>query len=151
MRHQKHNHTLGVKKEHREALLANLTTALLTHDRIETTLAKARALRPFAEKVITLAKKAYTVEAPEQKLHFRRLALARVRDESVVKSLFDEKVESFLKRNGGYTRIYKLVPRYSDASKMAIIELVAADDTGHKKPRRRGAKKAKAPAEEAVA
>lgn len=151
MRHQKHNHTLGVKKEHREALLANLTTALLTHDRIETTLAKARALRPFAEKIITLAKKAHTVEAPEQKLHFRRLALARVRDESVVKSLFDEKVEGFLKRNGGYTRIYKLVPRYSDASKMAIIELVAADDTGHKKPRRRGAKKAKAPAEEAVA
>ncbi|UPA28687.1 MAG: 50S ribosomal protein L17 [Verrucomicrobiota bacterium] len=151
MRHQKHNHILGVKKEHREALLASLTTALLTHDRIETTLAKARALRPFAEKIITLAKKARTVEAPEQKLHFRRLALARVRDESVVKSLFDEKVESFLKRNGGYTRIYKLVPRYSDASKMAIIELVAADDAGHKKPRRRGAKKAKAPAEEAVA
>ena len=118
-------------------MLANLAAALIAHGRIETTLAKARALRPFAEKLITLAKKAYNAGAPEQKLHFRRLALSRVRDESAVKSLFDEKVNAFLKRNGGYTRIYKLVARRGDASKMAIIEMIAADDKGYKKSRRR--------------
>jgi large subunit ribosomal protein L17 len=142
MRHRKHNHILGVKKEHREALLANLATALITYGRIETTLAKAKALRPFIEKVITLAKRANRSEVGEQKLHFRRLAIARIRDVGAVKVLFDEKVSEFLKREGGYTRIYKLVPRRSDASPMAIIEFVSADDTGYKKARKRRAKKA---------
>jgi large subunit ribosomal protein L17 len=141
MRHGKHNHILGVKKEHREALLANLAVALITHGRIETTLAKAKALRPFIEKVITLAKRADQVEVAEQKLHFRRLAIARVRDVGAIRVLFDEKVSEFLKRNGGYTRIYKLVPRRGDASPMAIIEFVLADDAGYKKAKRRKTKK----------
>ena len=137
MRHKKHNHVLGVKKEHRLALMANLSVALITHGRIETTLAKAKALRPFIEKIITLAKKASVAQAAEQKLHFRRQALAQVRDENAVHTLFDLKVSQFLNRNGGYTRIYKLMPRLGDASKMAIIEFVAADDKGYKKSKKR--------------
>jgi large subunit ribosomal protein L17 len=142
MRHHKHSHILGVKKEHRGALLANLATALISHGRIETTLAKAKALRPFVEKVITLAKRANRVEIAEQKLHFRRLAIARVRAVDAVRVLFDEKVSEFLNRDGGYTRIYKLVPRRGDASKMAIIELISADDEGYRKAKKRRAKKA---------
>jgi large subunit ribosomal protein L17 len=149
MRHRKHNHILGVKKEHRRALLANLASALIEHGRIETTLAKAKALRPFIEKIITLAKKAHQTEIVEQKLHFRRLAIGRVRDVYAIHRLFEEKVSEFLKRTGGYARIYKLVPRQGDAAKMAIIEFVAADDMGYKKSRRRRAKKVqKAPVEE---
>ncbi|MDR1435500.1 MAG: 50S ribosomal protein L17 [Puniceicoccales bacterium] len=151
MRHGKHNHILGVKKEHRRALLANLAAALIEHGRIETTLAKAKALRPFIEKIITLAKKAHQTEIVEQKLHFRRLAIARVRDVYAIHRLFDEKVSEFLKRVGGYVRIYKLVPRQGDAAKMAIIEFVAADDTGYKKSRKKRAKRVqKAPVEELV-
>jgi large subunit ribosomal protein L17 len=141
MRHGKHNHILGVKKEHRQALLANLSTALINHGKIETTLAKAKALRPFFEKIVTLAKRASGTEVGEQKLHFRRLAIARVRDVDAVHKLFDEKITEFLKRSGGYTRIYKLMPRLGDGGKMAIIECVAADDTGYKKARRRRARK----------
>ena len=134
MRHLKHRHQLGVKKEHRQAIMASLSAALFRHDRIQTTLGYAKALRPFAEKIITLAKK----------LHFRRLALAKVRDESAVHFLFADKVQKFLKRSGGYTRIYKLVPRVGDAANMAIIELIEADDEGYKKqkaPAKKAAKK----------
>ncbi|MDR2806634.1 MAG: 50S ribosomal protein L17 [Puniceicoccales bacterium] len=141
MRHGKHHHILGVKKEHRQMLLANLASALIEHGKIETTLAKAKALRPFVEKMITLAKKAAQASAVEQKLHFRRLALERLHRVSSVHQLFDEKVSEFLKRNGGYARIYKLLPRKGDASKMAIIEFVAANDTGYRKSKKRRAKK----------
>lgn len=133
MRHNKHRHQLGVKKEHRTAIMASLASALFRHDRIETTLGYAKALRPFAEKVITLAKKAAATDDPAKKLHFRRLALARVRDESAVHFLFVEKVGKFTDRQGGYTRIYKLVPRVGDGANMAIIELIEADDAGYKK------------------
>ena len=136
MRHKNHRHQLGVKKEHRLALIANLAAALLTHGRIRTTLAKAKALRPFSEKIITLAKKAATTDDSAKKLHFRRLAIARVRDKGAVKKLFDERVEEFLVRNGGYTRIYKLVPRIGDAADMAIIELIDAADAGYEKSKR---------------
>lgn len=150
MRHAKHKHTLGVTAPHRAAMLSNLAVALFTHDRIKTTLAKARALRPFSEKIITLAKKAKNAEGGEA-LHYKRLALTRVRDEAVVDLLFKEKVEEFLKREGGYTRIYKLVKRKGDGADMAIIELVKADDAGYSKPKKKGAAKAEteAPAEEA--
>lgn len=142
MRHLKHRHQLGVKKEHRQAIMASLSAALFRHDRIQTTLGYAKALRPFAEKVITLAKKAAATEDTAKKLHFRRLALARVRNESAVHFLFADKVQKFLKRNGGYTRIYKLVPRVGDAANMAIIELIEADDEGYKKaPAKKAAKK----------
>jgi large subunit ribosomal protein L17 len=143
MRHRKHNHILGVKKEHRLALLRNLAAALIRHGRIETTLAKAKALRPFIEKIVTFAKRASQVEAVEGKLHFRRLAIGRVRSVEAVRILFDEKVTEFLRRDGGYTRIYKLMPRLGDASEMAIIEFVLADDVGYRKSRKRRAKREK--------
>ena len=115
MRHCKHRHQLGVKKEHRIALLANLAAALFVHNRIKTTLPKAKALRPFAEKVITLAKKAAQTDDRAKKLHFYRLALAKVRSEEAVAILFTKRAQEFLNRNGGYTRIYKLaIPRIGD-------------------------------------
>jgi large subunit ribosomal protein L17 len=132
MRHNKHRHQMGVKKEHRASLMASLASALFRHDRIETTLGYAKALRPFAEKVITLAKKAAATEDTAKKLHYRRNALAKLRDVSAVHFLFAEKVSKFLNRQGGYTRIYKLVPRKGDAADMAIIELIEADDQGYK-------------------
>ncbi len=144
MRHRKHSNQLGVKKEHREALLANLSTALITHGKIKTTLKKAKALRPFVEKVITLAKKG--------SLHNRRLAISRVRDTGAVHELFEDKVEQFRDRNGGYTRIYKLGTRRGDAAEMALIELIDADDEGYgkkSKPKPKAKKKAKAEVEEA--
>jgi large subunit ribosomal protein L17 len=125
MRHTKHRFELGVKKEHRESLVANLATQLFTYGRIKTTLVKAKALRPFAEKMITLAKKASKAERVEEKLHFRRLALARVRSKIAVRKLFAEDVQQFLDRAGGYTRIYKLVPRVGDGAPMGLIEYVS--------------------------
>jgi len=148
MRHSKHRHQLGVKKEHRVALMANLAVALFRHGRIQTTLAKAKALRPFAEKIITLAKKAAQTEDPAKKLHYRRQAIARIRDAKVVAQLFDERAQEFLNRPGGYTRIYKLVPRRGDAAAMGLIELIEASDEGYKskrkkKPANKAAPKAK--------
>lgn len=136
MRHAKHNHVLGVKKEHRFAMMALLAQAILLHGRIQTTLAKAKALRPFIEKIITLAKKAQAVEDKATKLHYIRLALAKVRDRQAVRKLFNERVKEFENRSGGYTRIYKLWQRTGDAAEMALIELVPANDTGYKKPSR---------------
>lgn len=151
MRHQKHRHQLGVKKEHRQSLMASLAAALFRHDKIQTTLGYAKALRPFAEKMITLAKKAAATEDTAKKLHYRRQALSQVRDESAVHFLFAEKVSKFAARNGGYTRIYKLVPRIGDAADMAIIELIEADDKGYKAQPKAKAEEKPAVAEEAKA
>lgn len=129
-------------------MMGNLAVALITHGRIQTTLTKAKALRPFIEKVITLAKKAEAANDAARKLHFRRLAISRVRDKQAVAKLFDERVSEFTERNGGYTRIYKLGQRIGDAAEVALIELVDANDEGYsKKP----AKKAKKPAKKAAA
>ena len=155
MRHAKHKHTLGLKTQHRSAAMSNLAVALITHGRIQTTLAKAKALRPFVEKVITLAKKANAEEDKAKKLHFRRQALTRVHDPKAMHILFNEKAGEFANRPGGYTRIYKLVPRLGDAADMALIELISADDEGYgakKKSRRtKTAAKKKAPAKKAEA
>lgn len=152
MRHCKHRYQLGVKKEHREALMANLAAALFVHNRIKTTLPKAKALRPFAEKVITLAKKAAQTDDKVKKLHFFRLALSKVRSEEAVAVLFTKRAQEFLARNGGYTRIYKLaIPRIGDGAEMALIELIAANDEGHKKAPKKAAKKASKPAAAAPA
>jgi len=148
MRHGKHHASLGVTREHRRAMLSNLAAALITHGRIQTTLTKAKALRPFVEKVITKAKRAAAKTEKKDAVHLRRLALRKVRDEDAVTLLFNEKVKEFSARSGGYTRIYKLGPqRISDAAEMALIEFVKAEDQGYKKSkgRRSGARKAKAP------
>ena len=126
MRHLKHHFQLGVKQEHRKALMANLASQLFLYGKIQTTVAKAKALRPFAERIITLAKSAALTDKPEQKLHYRRLAIARIRNKEAVKKLFDELVDQFLKRNGGYTRIYKLMFRVGDGAPTALIQLVEA-------------------------
>lgn len=132
--------------------MASLAAALLRHDKIQTTLGYAKALRPFAEKMITLAKKAAATDDTARKLHLRRQALSQIRDESAVHFLFAEKVVKFANRQGGYTRIYKLVPRVGDAADMAIIELIEADDAGHKaQPKKAAEKPAEAPAPAAEA
>lgn len=142
MRHAKHNHQLGVKTAHRAALLSNMASALLTHGRIQTTLAKAKALRPFTEKIITMAKKAKASEDPQKALHYRRQALAKVRDKAAIHLLFNELVDQFMDRNGGYIRIYKLNPRLGDGAEMALIELIPASDEGYSKRRKPSKKKA---------
>ena len=144
MRHRKHNHQLGVKTAHRSSLIANLSCSLIENGRIKTTLAKARALRPFIEKAITLAKNAHATDDAAQKVHYRRLAIARLRSKSAVKKLFDELVDQFVSRNGGYTRIYKLaLPRLGDAADMALIEFVEEAPKKKAKKKKVASKKVK--------
>jgi large subunit ribosomal protein L17 len=150
MRHAKHRHQLGRKKEHREALMANLAVALITNKRIKTTLAKAKALRPYIEKIITLAKKAYATDDKLRKHHCRRLALSKVRDINAVNRLFNDLVEEFVKREGGYTRIYKLIPRIGDAADMALIEFIDGDDEGYSKKKSKASTKTSKDAKDAV-
>ena len=146
MRHRKHNHQLGVKTAHRTSMLANLCCSLIENGRIKTTLARARALRPTIEKIITLAKKAHLAQDPAQKIHYRRLAISRLRSKSATKKLFDELVEQFAKREGGYTRIYKLaLPRLGDASEMALIEFV--EEPASKKKKKKAKKSSSKPEE----
>ncbi len=152
MRHNKHHSSLGVTREHRAAMLSNLAASLITHGRIKTTLTKARALRPFIEKVITKAKKAAGQTEKPDALHLRRLALRDVRDEDAVTLLFNEKYKEFANRSGGYTRIYKLGPqRISDAAELALIEFVKAEDAGYTKSKGRKPGKAKKAAAKADA
>jgi large subunit ribosomal protein L17 len=153
MRHLKHHQSLGVTREHRAALLSNLAAALITHGRIETTLTKARALRPFIEKIITKAKRAAAASEKKDAIHLRRHALRKVRNEDAITLLFNEKAAQFSKRPGGYTRIYKLAPRrVGDSAEMALIEFVGAEDPGYKKRGKRSsarqAEKTEAPAAE---
>jgi large subunit ribosomal protein L17 len=153
MRHNKHHASMGVTREHRAAMLSNMAASLITHGRIETTLAKAKTLRPFIEKVITKAKQAAAKTEAKDAIHLRRLALRDVRDEDAVTLLFNEKHKEFTARNGGYTRIYKLGrQKISDAAEMALIEFVKADDPGYKKSKgRKSAKKSRKAAKPAAA
>src|SRR6266700_105862 len=118
MRHQKKTVKLGRTAEHRKALLANQVCSLIEHQRIKTTLAKAKAVRPLAERMVTLGKNG--------SIHARRTALATLRQKNVVKKLFDDIAPRSAERNGGYTRIVKLGQRKSDSAPMAFIEWVDA-------------------------
>ena len=119
MRHQKKTVKLGRTQGHRNALLSNLAVSLIEHGRIKTTMAKAKAIRPFVEKLITKAKTGT--------LHARRMALADLRhNEDAVTKLFAELGPINAARKGGYTRIIKLGQRKSDAAEMAVIEWVDA-------------------------
>ena len=141
MRHNKHHASLGVTVEHRRAMMSNMAASLIEHGRIQTTLTKAKALRPFIEKVITKAKQAAAKTEKKDALHLRRLALADVRNEDAITKLFNELHKEFTNRNGGYTRIYKLgAQRQSDAAELALIEFVKADDPGYKKSKGKKAK-----------
>ncbi len=118
MRHRVSGRALGRTSSHRKALIRNQITDLLRHDRIVTTEAKAKTVRPAAEKVITLGKRG--------NLHARRQAGAILTDKKVLKRLFDDIAPRFESRRGGYTRIVKLGPRQGDGAHMALIELVDA-------------------------
>ncbi len=119
MRHARSGKKLGRDSAHRKALYSNLAGALITHGRIETTEAKAKAVKPFAEKMITLGKRG--------DLHARRLAMAELRSNDVVHKLFSDVAPRFAERPGGYTRVVKLGPRQGDAAYMALLELVDYD------------------------
>lgn len=116
MRHQRKTVKLGRTSDHRDALIANQVCSLIEHHRIKTTLAKAKAVKPEAEKMVTLAKKGT--------LHARRLAIAALRQEKPVQKLFDVIGPRNVERNGGYCRIIKLGERKSDAAEMALLEWV---------------------------
>jgi len=118
---------LGGSPAHQRLIVSNLATALFEHGRITTTEAKARVLRPVAEKLITKAKKAEL--GTVQSLHNRREVLKTIRDKSVVHALFTEIAPTFAERPGGYTRITKLGPRKGDNAPMAVIELVTESYT----------------------
>jgi large subunit ribosomal protein L17 len=118
MRHRVAHRKLGRTTPHRTALLRNLATALFERERIRTTLPKAKELRPFAEKLITLAKR------EDGRLHARRMAARHIQDPAVVKKLFDTIGARFATRPGGYTRILRLGTRHGDGAEMAYLELV---------------------------
>ncbi|HXE93967.1 MAG TPA: 50S ribosomal protein L17 [Gaiellaceae bacterium] len=122
MRHRRAGKKLGRDAAHRKALYSNLAGALIEHGRIKTTQAKAKAVKPFAEQMITLGKRG--------DLHARRLALAELRSQDVVHQLFADVAPRFADRAGGYTRIVKLGPRLGDAAEMVYLELVDYQPAG---------------------
>ena len=147
MRHQKKTVKLGRTAEHRKALLANQVCSLIEHQRIKTTLAKAKAVRPLAEKMVTLGKNG--------SLHARRTALAVLRQKDAVKKLFDDIAPRSAERKGGYTRIIKLGQRKSDSAPVAFLEWVDAAEVvveeatpAEKGKMRKSGKTAAAPAAE---
>ena len=116
MRHRKKGRKLNRTASHRKAMLRNMATSLFQHERVTTTEAKAKELRPYAERLITLAKRG--------DLHARRLAARKIADQEILRKLFDDIGPRFTERPGGYTRIRKLGIRKGDAAEMALIELV---------------------------
>lgn len=156
MRHRKRTAKLGRQFEHRNAMLANMVCSLIKHKRIQTTLAKAKAVRSVAEKMVTLGKSG--------SIHDRRLAAARLHQEDAVRILFNEIAPTHKERNGGYTRIIRLNQRQGDAAELAILEWVDVGvvepepaktekpekkaEGSEKKPKAKKTKKAKADKEE---
>ena len=150
MRHRVGHRKLGRVTSHRIALLRNLATALFERERIRTTLIKAKELRPYAERLITLAKR------EDDRLAARRLVARDIHDKKVVKKLFDTLGARYAERPGGYTRILRLGPRRGDNAEMAIVELLgseykAKDDKHDKKKGKEKAAKADEPTPEAPA
>lgn len=123
MRHSVAGYKLGRTKSARIALRRNLIKQFFTHERIQTTKAKAAAIRGDAERLITLAKNSADATA-EQKVHARRVAASKLGDNQIIKRLFDEIAPRFASRNGGYTRVTKLGPRLGDSAEMVVLELV---------------------------
>jgi large subunit ribosomal protein L17 len=128
MRHNLSYRKLGRVTEHRLALLRNQAIALLRHERIETTMPKAKELRPFVERLITLAKRGVAAgDANGKALHARRLVLAEIPDKAVVGKLFDTLAPRFAERPGGYTRILRVGFRRGDSAEVAQVELVGSE------------------------
>ena len=144
MRHRKHTFKIGRTTGHRESLLANAVCSLIEHNRITTTLVKAKEIRRLADKMVTLGK--------EGTLHTRRLAIARLHQVDKVAKLFSEIAPGFAKRNGGYTRLMKIGPRIGDGAEMCIVEFVENDEKAEAlKAGEAAAPAAEAPAAEAPA
>ena len=149
MRHNKKFNHLGRKKAHRDAMLANMTISLILRKRIFTTLAKAKALRVYAEPIINRAK--------EDSMHNRRVVFSYLQNKEAVTELFREVAQKIAERNGGYTRILKTGNRLGDNAKMCFIELVDYNENMLKEkavkkaPRTRRSRKSAAPAEAPVA
>lgn len=116
MRHRNKGRQLSRTSTHKQALMRNMATSLFRHERIETTTAKAKELRPFAERLITLARRG--------DIHARRIAGRKIQDRDVLGKLFDDIAPRYTERPGGYTRILKLGTRKGDAAEMSLIELV---------------------------
>jgi large subunit ribosomal protein L17 len=128
MRHRNAHRKLGRVSEHRTALLRNQAEALLAHEKIETTVPKAKELRPYVERLITIAKRGVKANDPKGvSLSARRLVMRDVLNETVVTKLFDELAPRFMDRPGGYTRILKLGHRRGDAAEIAQIELIGSE------------------------
>ena len=119
MRHGIHGRKLGRTSSHRKAMFANMAASLLKHEQITTTLPKAKELRPYVEKLITLGKRG--------DLHARRQVAAKLSDDAIVRKLFSTLAERYADRPGGYTRVLRAGFRYGDAAPMAVIELVERD------------------------
>ena len=120
MRHRLSGRKLNRTSAHRAAMLKNMAAALIKHEQITTTLAKAKEVSPYVEKLVTLSKRG--------NLHARRLAHARLRDDAMVVKLFDTLAARYAERQGGYTRVLKAGFRYGDSAPMAIVELVDRDE-----------------------
>ncbi|MFD2239047.1 50S ribosomal protein L17 [Aureimonas populi] len=120
MRHGNRGRKLNRTHEHRKAMFANMVASLIEHEQIVTTLPKAKDLRPIVEKMITLGKRG--------DLHARRQAISQVRDETVIKKLFDTLAPRYADRNGGYTRVLKAGFRRGDNAPLAVIEFVDRDE-----------------------
>ena len=129
MRHRVSGRKLGRTTSHRRAMFRNQLASFIEHERIRTTLHKAKELRPLAEKMITQGKR--------DTLHARRQVRRWVDDRSLIKKLFDDIAPRFAERPGGYTRIVKLGPRLGDAAEMAILELVEKGDEAAPEPKKK--------------
>ena len=125
MKHRIKQRKLNRDSQHRKAMLANMAASLVKHEQIVTTLPKAKELRPFVEKIITMGKQGQA--NPDCALAKRRQAMSVMRDETQVKKVFDVLAERYKDRQGGYCRVLKAGYRYGDAAPMAVIELVDRD------------------------
>ena len=143
MRHRRGNYKLGRRSDHRLAMFRNLLTSLFRHERVLTTEAKAKAIRPTADEMVTLAKR--------ESLHARRQVLAMVNDTAVVGRMFDTIAARFADRHGGYTRIVRVGPRPGDAAPMVFLELVDRADTPSDGDKAKPKKAEKPPKGEAAA
>jgi large subunit ribosomal protein L17 len=138
MQHRRLGRRFGRDPAHRQAMFSNMAASLIRHEQIVTTLAKAKDLKRVMDKYITLAKRG--------DLNSRRLAAARMRDEAMVKKLFDTLAKRYSKRSGGYTRVLKAGYRYGDSAPVAVIELVDRDEAIKGKEDRERSEKMKAEA-----
>lgn len=149
MRHRVGHRKLGRVTEHRIAMLRNQASALILHERIETTVPKAKELKPFVERIITIAKRSLAdTSDPVRGVNARRLVARDIADKAVVTKLFDEIAPRFVERPGGYTRLLRLGHRRGDSADVALIELVGSEYDPNAEPKSKKGKAKKAAGDE---